>query len=117
MSLLPKVERTVHLDVSPAELWDYIVTGELASLWMGGKMTVEAKINGRVTLSTEGSPLVFGTVEEITLGERITWTWRTTDGEPTQVTLHVESDDHGSLLSVTEEMLPYEIVMIPPVYG
>lgn len=114
---LPKVERTVRLGVSPSELWQHLVDGELASLWVGGEMTIEPRLNGKVTLKTVGAPEIFGTVEEIITGAAITWTWRTTDGEPTQVTLRLESADEGCRLTVTEEMLRYEIVIIPPTFG
>lgn len=114
---LPKVERTIALPAQAGELWDHLVTGELASLWMGGAMTIEPRLNGKVRLVSEGAPEIFGTVEEIVSGRSITWTWRTTDGEPTQVTLHLEQVEGGTLLTVTEQMLPYEIVVIPPVFG
>lgn len=114
---LPKVERTIHLEASASDLWSHIVNGELASLWMGGEMTIDPRLNGRVTLAAEGSPLVFGAVEEIVMGESIIWTWRTAQGEPTQVTLRIQPQDEGAVLTVTEEMLPYEIVIIPPVLG
>ena len=114
---LPKVERTVHLRVPPADLWRHVVDGELASLWVGGQMTIEPRLNGKVTLRTGGAPEIFGTVEEIINGQTITWTWRTADGEPTQVTLRLEDSDDGCQLTVTEEMLHYEIVIVPPTFA
>lgn len=84
-------------------------------MWMGGEMTIEPRLGGPVSLIVAGSPPVFGTVEEILPGGSITWTWRTAEGEPTQVVLNIEPDGEGSLLRVSEELLPYEIVIIPPV--
>ena len=115
--LLPKVERTVQLGVSPADLWQHLVDGELASLWVGGTMTIDPRLNGKVTLKTADAPEIFGTVEEIISGHSITWTWRTADGEPTQVTLRLEEVDEGCRLTVTEEMLRYEIVYVPPAFA
>ena len=115
MNPLPKVERSLHLDRAPNELWEHLVRGEMASMWMGGEMSIEARSGGPVSLIVEGSPPVFGTVEEINPGHSITWTWRTAEGEPTQVVLNIEADGAGSLLSVSEELIPYEIVIIPPV--
>jgi hypothetical protein len=112
---LPRVERSLHLDRAPAELWEHLVRGEMASMWMGGEMTIEPRLGGPVSLIVAGSPPVFGTVEEILPGGSITWTWRTAEGEPTQVVLNIEPDGEGSLLRVSEELLPYEIVIIPPV--
>lgn len=78
-------------------------------------MTIAPRLGGPVSLIVEGSPPVFGTVEEILPGRSITWTWRTAEGEPTQVVFNIEADGEGSLLRVSEELIPYEIVIIPPV--
>ena len=115
--LLPRVERAVELRVRATELWRHLVDGELASLWMGGSMTIEPRLNGRVLLHADDAPVVFGTVEELVAGQSITWTWRTRDGEPTQVSIVVEPADDGSILRVTEQLIPYEIVHVEPTFG
>ena len=84
---------------------------------MGGQMTIEPRRNGRVRLHSAGAPEVFGTVEELIDGESITWSWRTRDGEPTQVSIVVESSAGGCVLRVTEQMIPYEIVHVDTVLG
>ena len=99
------------------ELWRHLVDGELASFWMGGVMTIEPRLNGRVLLHADEAPVVFGTVEELVAGESITWTWRTRDGEPTQVSIVVEPASDGSILRVTEQLIPYEIVHVPTTFG
>jgi uncharacterized protein YndB with AHSA1/START domain len=114
---LPRVERAVELGVPAAELWQHLVDGELASLWMGGVMTIEPRLNGRVLLHADDAPIVFGTVEELFAGQSITWTWRTRDGEPTQVSIAVEAASEGSILRVTEQLIPYEIVHVPTTLG
>ena len=114
---LPRVERTVELGVPAAELWQHLVEGELASFWMGGVMTIDPRLNGRVLLHSEEAPVVFGTVEELVAGESITWTWRTRDGEPTQVSIVIEPASDGSILRVTEQLIPYEIVHVPTTLG
>lgn len=114
---LPRVERAVELGVPAAELWQHLVDGELASLWMGGVMTIEPRLNGRVLLHADDAPIVFGTVEELFAGQSITWTWRTRDGEPTQVSIVVEAASEGSILRVTEQLIPYEIVQVPTTLG
>lgn len=113
----PQVERSIALETPPTTLWRHLVDGSLASLWMGGEMTIEPRLNGKVRLLTDDAPEIFGTVEEIAPGESITWTWRTSDGEPTQVTIRLEAAEQGSRLTVTERLIPYEIVVIPPVLG
>jgi uncharacterized protein YndB with AHSA1/START domain len=114
---LPRVERAVELGVPAAELWQHLVDGELASFWMGGVMTIEPRLNGRVLLHADNAPVVFGTVEELVAGESITWTWRTRDGEPTQVSIAIETATGGSVLRVTEQLIPYEIVHVPTTLG
>jgi uncharacterized protein YndB with AHSA1/START domain len=113
----PQVERSIVLETPPETLWRHLVDGSLASLWMGGEMTIEPKLNGKVRLLTADAPVIFGTVEEIAPGESITWTWRTSDGEPTQVTIRLEAAEQVSRLTVIERLIPYEIVVIPPVLG
>jgi uncharacterized protein YndB with AHSA1/START domain len=117
MELLPKVERVVELEAPPEEVWRHLENGELASLWMGGEMNIEMRLGGRVGLLSPGSPEVFGTVEELVPGRSIIWTWRTADGEPTQVVIRLVESRSGSRLEVSEEMLAYEIVQVPPVLG
>lgn len=114
---LPRVDRTVELRVPAAELWQHLVDGELASFWMGGVMTIEPRLNGQVLLHSDEAPVVFGTVEELVVGEFITWTWRTRDGEPTQVSIVVEPASDGSILRVTEQLVPYRIVHVPTTLG
>ncbi|MGH8959295.1 MAG: SRPBCC family protein, partial [Acidimicrobiia bacterium] len=70
-----------------------------------------------VYLATDGLVKVFGTVEELVAQESISWAWRTATGEPTQVTLRLEPTETGCRLHVTEEMVPYEIVHVPPFFG
>jgi uncharacterized protein YndB with AHSA1/START domain len=114
---LPRVERTVELRKSPAELWRHLIDGALASLWMGGEMAIEPRLGGKVTLAAEGLSDLFGSVEAVSPLESIVWTWRTREGEPTQVTLRIEATGEGCRLWVAEQMVPYEIVVIPPVLG
>ncbi|MGH8928044.1 MAG: SRPBCC domain-containing protein [Acidimicrobiia bacterium] len=114
---LPRVERSVDLGIGPEQLWQYLVTGELASLWMGGVMTIEPRLNGKVLLHAEKAPPVFGTVEAITNGEELVWTWRTAEGEPTQVSIRITEQPGGSALTVSEQMVPYEIVHVPIRFG
>lgn len=113
----PEAEHRIELGVPTEVLWRYLVDGSLASLWMGGRMTVEPRWGGKVLLQTDSAPLIFGTVEEIVPGESITWTWRTSDGEPTQVQIRLTALPNGSAVAVIERMVPYEIVIIPPTLG
>lgn len=124
MSELPEIQRRIVLTVSPERVWQGLVDGELCHQWFGGE--IEPRLGGQVTLDeTE----IIGTVEEIIPGESITWSWRTPDGEPSQVTIRIDGQspdvsDHGTRnddtrirateVTITERLLKYQIVSHRP---
>lgn len=118
MSRLPEptIERSIHIDADAASVWEHLVVGELASLWMGGVMVIEPRTGGAVTLVPESDPdeTLVGLVEEIVPGETLTWTWRASDRDPTQVTIAVSPARDGCLLTVTERIVEYQILEAPP---
>jgi uncharacterized protein YndB with AHSA1/START domain len=107
----PEIERSVDVAVTPAEVWDRIVDGDLAEEWLG--VTVEARPGGAVTVP--GADTI-GTVEEVDAGRSITWSWRQPDGDPSQVTIDIEPLVDGSRVTVTERMLEYKITGSPPIF-
>lgn len=107
----PEIERSVDIAVTPAEVWDRIVDGDLAEEWLG--VTVEARPGGAVTVPDADT---IGTVEEVDPGRSITWSWRQPDGDPSQVTIDIEPLDGGSRVTVTERMLEYKITGSPPIF-
>jgi uncharacterized protein YndB with AHSA1/START domain len=111
MDQLPEVERAVELPAEPSEVWERIVTGDLAEEWMG--VRVEPRPGGSVTVPDRP---VIGTVEEVVPGKRITWSWREIDGEPSQVTIEVAPIDGGSKVTIVERLLEYRITGSPPVF-
>jgi uncharacterized protein YndB with AHSA1/START domain len=111
MEHLPEVERAIELPAEPDEVWERIVTGDLAEEWMG--VRVEPRPGGSVTVPDRA---VIGTVEEVVPGERITWSWREVDGDPSQVTIEVTPTDGGSRVTIVERLLEYRITGIPPVF-
>lgn len=111
MDQLPLIERAVELPAEPKEVWERIVTGDLAEEWMG--VRVEPRRGGSVTVPDRP---VIGTVEEVVPGERITWSWREIDGDPSQVTIEVTPTDTGSKVTIVERLLEYRITGVPPVF-
>jgi uncharacterized protein YndB with AHSA1/START domain len=111
MDQLPEIEREVELPAEAAEVWERIVTGDLAEEWMG--VRIEPRPGGSVIVPDRP---VIGTVEEIIPGERITWSWREIDGDPSQVTIEVAPTDHGSRVTIVERLLEYRITGTPPVF-
>jgi uncharacterized protein YndB with AHSA1/START domain len=111
MDQLPEIEREVELPAEAAEVWERIVTGDLAEEWMG--VRIEPRPGGSVIVPDRP---VIGTVEEIVPGERITWSWREIDGEPSQVTIEVTPTETGTKVTIVERMLEYRITGTPPVF-
>lgn len=111
MEQLPEIERSVDVPAEPDEVWERIVDGDLAEEWMG--VRVEPRRGGSVTVPDRD---VIGTVEEVRAGESITWSWRETDGDPSQVTIEIEPIEEGSRVTITERLLEYRITGTPPVF-
>lgn len=102
------VEKSVELGASPADLWEHIVDGTLASEWMGSPITITPRPGGNVDFSPDGTPFI-GTVEEVDPGRSITWSWRHPERDPSQVTITIEPNGNGTSLTVTERLLPYTV--------
>jgi len=111
MEQLPEIERSVDVPAGPDEVWERIVDGDLAEEWMG--VRVEPRRGGSVTVPNRD---VIGTVEEVRSGESITWSWRESDGDPSQVTIDIEPIEEGSRVTITERLLEYRITGMPPVF-
>jgi uncharacterized protein YndB with AHSA1/START domain len=111
MDDLPQIERSTEIDVEPEEVWERIIDGDLAEEWMGVRL--EPRRGGTVTVPDRD---VIGTVEEVVPGESITWSWRETDGEPSQVTIEISPTYDGTRITIVERMLEYRITGLPPVF-
>lgn len=111
MDELPEVERSIDIEVSPAEVWERLVDGDLMEEWMG--VIIEPRVGGRVTVPDKD---VIGTVEEVQPGESLTWSWRERDGDPSQVTIEIGPSDSGTLVRVVERLLEYRTTGAPPTF-
>jgi uncharacterized protein YndB with AHSA1/START domain len=110
MEELPQIERSVEVPADPEEVWERIVDGDLAEEWMG--VRVAPRRGGKVTVPDRD---VIGTVEEVVPGESITWSWRETDGDPSQVTIDLVPTEEGTRVTIVERLLEYRITGLPPV--
>lgn len=111
MAQLPEVERTTDVPCPIEQLWDDLIEGSLTGEWLG--IIIEPRVGGDVT---DVDRTMIGAVEEIVDGQRLTWTWRHPDGEPSQVTVTLEpGGDESTTIHVVERMLPYEISHFPPI--
>lgn len=102
------VERSVELEAPPSEVWRHVIDGTLASEWMGSPIAINPRPGGSVEFAPDGTSFI-GTVEEVDPGHSITWSWRHPDRDPSQVIITVEPGDTGSVLTVTERLLPYTV--------
>lgn len=111
MADLPEIERSTEVPADPNEVWERIVSGDLAEEWMGVRL--DPRPGGEVIVPERE---MIGTVEEVVPGESITWSWREVDGEPSQVTIEVVPVEGGSRVTITERLLEYKITGLPPVF-
>lgn len=102
------VERSITVDASPEDVWEHVVDGTVASDWMGSPLTIEPRPGGRVDFAPDDTPYI-GSVEEIEPGHSITWSWRHPDRDPSQVTITIEPTEDGTVVTVTETLLPFTV--------
>ena len=102
------VERAVEVGATPETVWEHIVDGTLASEWMGSPITIDPRVGGVVGFAPDGTEFI-GTVEEIEQGRSITWSWRHPDRDPSQVIVTIEPTGGGTMVTVTERLLPYRV--------
>jgi uncharacterized protein YndB with AHSA1/START domain len=102
------VERSVEVSAPPGTVWEHIIDGTLASEWMGSPITIEPRVGGGVGFAPDEVDFI-GTVEDVDEGRSITWSWRHPDRDPSQVTITVEPGEDGTVITVTERLLPYRI--------
>lgn len=100
------VERSIEVEATPEEIWEFVIDGTLASDWMGAPISIEPRRGGLVDFAPDGVEHI-GTVEEIDPGRSITWSWRHPDRDPSQVTITLEPGSSGTVITVTERLLPY----------
>jgi uncharacterized protein YndB with AHSA1/START domain len=110
------VERDVLLPASVEEVWSHLTDGELVSRWMGGSVVLEATVGGKIRMTASGAPDVWGTVEEVVIGSRLQWSWRTDDGLPALVEMELEPEKTGTRLTVRESLLPWQSTFASPVW-
>ena len=106
---LPRIEKSIWLPTEVALVWEHLTKGELLELWFGGTATIEARRGGRVELDAGDGSLRWGTVEDLEVGRRIQWSWRTGEGDPSLVVIELAAEDDGVRMVVTETLLEYRM--------
>jgi uncharacterized protein YndB with AHSA1/START domain len=105
------IEREVELAATPEDVWERITDSTMISDWMEGEVSIEPRPGGRITFATDGSPEVWGTVEEVVVNKRIQWSWRTDEGRPSLIEFELTpgADRSATVVTVRETLLPWRI--------
>ncbi|HZD06315.1 MAG TPA: SRPBCC domain-containing protein, partial [Longimicrobiales bacterium] len=104
---LPAVERSVWLPARPEVVWRFLTSGVLVADWFGGPVSMEARPGAGIEFRPGDGELRWGTVEDVATGKRIQWTWRTDEGEPSEVAITLDGEGDGTRVTVVERLVPY----------
>ena len=105
------VERDVEVAAPVEHVWERITDSTMVTEWMGGEVDIEPSPGGDITFLPRGGPAVWGTVEEVIVGRRIQWSWRTDDGLPSLIEIELSpgASDGSTRVLVRETLLPWTI--------
>lgn len=113
---MPRVERSIWLPAPVDVVWAHVTNGAFAQSWFDGNVQIDCRAGGEVYFDPGDGEVQWGTVEEVVDGRRLQWSWRTDDGDPSLVIIEMASEDDGTLLTVSEELLPY-VMRTYPMFG
>lgn len=107
------VTRTTVLPAEPARVWEAVGSPERLSRWLGVDVEVDLRPGGEGMAREPDGSVRHLVVEEVEPGERLTFHWWQGDSGST-VEIDLEPAGDGTLLRVTETMLPV-VDVVPPV--
>ena len=105
MSQSERVERSVHLPVPPAAVWQALTDGDRLAAWFGGTVELDPRFGGRVRVATDDGQVQRGTVEAAEEPNRLAFRLWDADGTGSRVEFEVTEVPDGSELTVTETRL------------
>jgi uncharacterized protein YndB with AHSA1/START domain len=102
-----RIERTVHLSRTPAQVWQALTTAEGLSSWFGEQASIDLRPGGAATLTFAGGVTVDMRIERVEAPAVFAYTWRLPDlpeDDPrrTYVEFTLEPDGDGTVLRVVE---------------
>jgi uncharacterized protein YndB with AHSA1/START domain len=108
------VVKEILLPTSPEVVWESLTTPEQLSLWLGGRVEIEARPGGLLRLESGGGDVRFGVIEAARPAEYLAFRWRAiragpggrVPGRGTRVEFVLEPKESGTFLRVVETMLP-----------
>jgi uncharacterized protein YndB with AHSA1/START domain len=102
-----RIERTVHLSRTPAQVWQALTTAEGLSAWFGERASIDLRPGGAATLTFAGGVTVDMRIERVEEPAVFAYTWRLPDlpeDDPrrTYVEFTLDPDGDGTVLRVVE---------------
>jgi uncharacterized protein YndB with AHSA1/START domain len=102
-----RIERTVHLGRTPAQVWQALTTAEGLSAWFGERASIDLRPGGAATLTFAGGLTVDMRIERVEEPAVFAYTWRLPDlpeDDPrrTYVEFTLDPDGDGTVLRVVE---------------
>jgi len=107
MTFPDRIERTVHLERPPREVWSALTTAEGLSAWFGERATIDLRPGGAASMTFAGGLTVEMRVERVDEPNLFAYTWRLPDlpdDDPrrTYVEFTLEPERAGTVLRVVE---------------
>lgn len=102
-----RIERTVHLSRTPAQVWQALTTAEGLSAWFGERASIDLRPGGAATLNFAGNVTVEMRIERVEEPAVFAYTWRLPDlpeDDPrrTYVEFTLDPNGDGTVLRVVE---------------
>jgi uncharacterized protein YndB with AHSA1/START domain len=109
--LTREVELSIHVDASPATVFQYFVDPERLCRWQGASADLDPRPGGVYRVNVVGDNVALGTYVDVVPDERVvfTWGWEGNDGLPpgtTTVEVTLAPDGDGTLVQLRHYDLP-----------
>ena len=106
-----EVELSIHVDASPATVFQYFVDPERLCRWQGASAELDPRPGGVYRVNVAGDNVALGTYVDVVPDERVvfTWGWEGNDGLPpgaTTVEITLAPDGDGTLVRLRHYDLP-----------
>ena len=108
-----RLDRTVLIQASPATVFRYFTDSERWAKWWGAGSTIDARPGGKVSIRYPGGVEVQGEVLEVSVPDRIVFTYGFVSGKPippgsSKVTIQLEPCASGTTRLTLLQELPDE---------
>ena len=94
--------KEVVLPVDADEAWAAVTEEEALEAWLAERVELDLRPGGDATFTLPGGEERRGMVEEVAVGERLTFWWWPDDGESSRVTFELAPAVGGTRVRVTE---------------